>query len=120
VKVEEPDQSPASIRLIGGLYRRRWARPALSTLARADHPYRQADLITELVASARSMVHFRAFAYALSYLVDNRLVVRHDRPGLVAYEITDLGRQVQARLQGLERTFPQTDHAATCPGGDHG
>jgi DNA-binding HxlR family transcriptional regulator len=90
--------------LIKGLYRRRWARPALSALASAEGPYRQADLIVELVSSSGSLVHHRTFSYAMSYLEANHLVVRDDhRPGLVAYEMTHLGREVHARLETLEQ-----------------
>jgi DNA-binding HxlR family transcriptional regulator len=88
--------------LIKGLYHRRWARSALSVLA--DGPHRQADLKVELVSRSGSLVHHRAFISAMSYLESNRLVQRHDHPrGRVMYEIAELGRELHAQLESLER-----------------
>jgi DNA-binding HxlR family transcriptional regulator len=94
--------------IIEGLYRRRWALPALAVLERTRGPYRQANLLADLVATSGSMVHSRTFASAMTYLVDNHLAVRHEQPGLVAYEITDTGRKLHARLADLDRAFGNT------------
>ena len=91
--------------IIEGLYRRRWALPALTVLARINGPCRQANLLAELVAGSGSMVHFRPFAAAMTYLVEHQLVVRHDLPSLVSYEITDTGRRLHTHLTDLEQAF---------------
>lgn len=102
-------KSPASSALIMGLYRRRWARSALSALA--EGPRRQADLKVELVSRSGRLVHHRTFISAMSYLESNNLVQRHDHlPGRVVYEIAELGRQLHAHLESLEETV-QEHHA---------
>jgi DNA-binding HxlR family transcriptional regulator len=98
----EHDQTQTNSRLIKGLYRRRWADLALATLAGAQRPYRQADLKLALVAQSGNFVHHRAFSNAMSYLEANRLVVRRDeQPGVVLYEIADLGRVLHAQLDAV-------------------
>jgi DNA-binding HxlR family transcriptional regulator len=85
-----------------GLYRRRWARSALSALA--EGPRRQADLKVELVSRSGRLVHHRTFISAMSYLESNSLIQRHDHlPGRVVYEIAELGRQLHAHLESLEQ-----------------
>jgi DNA-binding HxlR family transcriptional regulator len=91
--------------LIRGLYRRRWADLALATLAGAQGPYRQADLKLALVARSGIFVHHRAFSNAMSYLEANHLVVRrNEKPGVVLYEIADLGRVLHAQLLAVEHS----------------
>lgn len=101
----EHDQAQTDSRLIKGLYRRRWAGPALAALAKARGPYRQAELKLALVARSGSLVHHRAFSNAMSYLEANHLVVRRDdQPGVVLYEIADFGRELHAQLDAVEHS----------------
>jgi hypothetical protein len=44
----------------------------------------------------------------MTYLVNNQLAVCHEQPGLVAYEITDIGRRLHAHLADLDRAFGNT------------
>lgn len=120
----EHDQTQTNARLIKGLYRRRWADLALATLAGAQGPYRQADLKLALVTRSGSFVHHRAFSNAMSYLEANRLVVRRDeRPGVVRYEIADLGRVLHAQLDAVEHAVherhPDDDAQQSSARGHH-
>lgn len=111
-------------RLIKGLYRRRLADLVLATLAEAHEPCRQADLKLALATKSGSFVHHRTFSNAMSYLEAYGLVVRRDvRPGVVLYEIADLGRVVHAQLTAVEQSVhehnPEGDARQCSTGGGH-
>lgn len=106
VPVLEPDNAREDVDFSGRLHNFVLAKPTLKALA--DGPLRHTELVVHLTNAGGKAIHTRTLDNALTYLTDNRLVVRRDaNRRTVIYQITSFGQTVLDSLHVTDNVFLQ-------------
>jgi DNA-binding HxlR family transcriptional regulator len=109
--VLEPDHTRRRTDLTRRLHRLLLAKPCLHALATGG-PLRHGELGVALTTARGEAVHSKTLTNALTYLIDNDLVLRRRStdPDVVLYDITEFGRTVLNLLEAADQAFRRHLH----------